>query len=243
MNENIRTLVSLLTKKDFKGLLQHYMLSSEDDNISQLAFVYQQGQKSSAVFEFYQQIATKFIESKGLPELLINQINQSDALSFFTPALKLDDNFTKTNQQQRNCLHYLLAGNHQQKEAKNQVPFNYLRSMMLFESNEKLSNALLQRDCKNLTPVEVYLQVNGDLTSLPAHEFTALLALIEIETMQQAIMPVNYTGVIKAVKKHCNSQKVPITNELQRIMLIATYYQKPAAQVMKDIITGISSRT
>ena len=64
-------------------------------------FVYQQGQKSSAGFEFYQQIATKFIESKGLPELLINQINQSDALSFFTPALKLDDNFTKTNQQQR----------------------------------------------------------------------------------------------------------------------------------------------
>ncbi|SFC42659.1 hypothetical protein [Pseudoalteromonas denitrificans] len=234
MKSHIQTMITLLTNKDFKALLAHYMQSSELENIDQLAFTFQQGQKSLSVFEFYQQIATKFIESKGLPELLISQINTSDALSFFTPALQISENFNKTNLQKRNVFHYLLAGK-KQTDTLNIPPFNYLRSMMLFESNETLSAALLQRDCKNLTPVEAYFFANANLLTLPNHELTALLALIEIETKQQVIDFKNYPNIIKAVKGLCDKQKLSIDDTLQRTLLIATYYGKPTSQVGNDL--------
>ncbi|WP_042147058.1 MULTISPECIES: hypothetical protein [unclassified Pseudoalteromonas] len=233
MKPHIQTLLTLLTKKDFKALLAFYQQSNEIENIDQLAFVYQQGQKSLSVFEFYQQIATKFIESKGLPETLINQINTSDALSFFTPALQLNDNFSKVNQQQRNALHFLLVGKAQYSELP---PFNYLRSMMLFESNESLSSALTQRDYKNLTPIEAYMLANTNLNTLPAHEFTALLALIEIETAQQSIDLKNYANVIQAVKILFKKQNMTVDEELQRVLLIATYYEKSTNQIIGDLI-------
>ena len=156
MKPHMQTLITLLKKNDLKGLLKHYKASIETDNLAQLAFIFQQGQKNTAGFEFYQQLASKFIESKGLPTPLIAQMNNSDILSFFTPALKETDkatdpenpkdNFNKINQHQRNVLHYLFSTQDAQ-----QPPFNYLRSMMLFESNESLQQALCQRDNQNLT--------------------------------------------------------------------------------------------
>jgi len=233
MKPHIQTLISLLTKKDFKALLAFYQQSNEIENIDQLAFVYQQGQKSLSVFEFYQQIATKFIECKGFPQTLIKQINTSDSLSFFTPALQQNENFNKINQQHRNALHFLLAGTAQTSELP---PFNYLRSMMLFESNEPLSAALKQRDCKNLTPIEVYMLANTNLNTLPAHEFTALLALIEIETVQQPFDLKNYKNIILAVRQLCKKQNITVDEELQRVLLIATYYEKSTNQVISDLI-------
>ena len=232
MKPHIQTLISLLTKKDFKALLALYQQSTELENIDQLAFVYQQSQKSLSVFEFYQQIATKFIESKGLSKLLINQINTSDALSFFTPALQLNDNFRKINQQQRNPLHFLFAA---QPHCIELPPFNYLRSMMLFESNETLLTALTQRDCKNLTPIEVYLIANTNLNRLANHELTALFALIEIESKQHTIDFSNYTSVIAATKKLYQPNNKVINEHTQRVLIIATYYQKSTKQVVKDL--------
>ena len=233
MKPHIQTLIALLTKKDFKALLAFYMQSSDLENIDQLAFIYQQSQKSLSVFEFYQQIATKFIESKGLPQALINQINSSDALSFFTPSLQLNENFNKTNQQDRNVLHFLFAGKTQSSELP---PFNYLRSMMLFESNESLSRALIQRDCKNLTPIEVYMFANANLAALPNHELTALLALIEIENKQQTIDLSNYQGIIQSIKNFCKKQSLTINEQLQRILIVATYYSKPSDLILKDLL-------
>jgi len=232
MKPHIQTLISLLTKKDFKALLVFYQQSNEIENIDQLAFVYQQGQKSLSVFEFYQQIATKFIASKGLPESIINQINSSDSLSFFTPALQQSENFSKINQQKRNSLHFLLAGKAQSPELP---PFNYLRSMMLFESNESVSAALTQRDFKNLTPIEAYMFANTNCAKLPAHELTALLALIEIETKQQSIDLKNYTSIIQAVKNICVKQNITVNEGFQRTLIIATYYETSTNQVINDL--------
>lgn len=230
----MQTMIDLLTKNDFNGLYEHYSISSEPENISQLAFVYLQGQKSIIKFGFYQQIATNFIEKKGLPVALLAQFKSSDMLSFFTPALQLTGNFNKTNEQQRNVLHYLLAGD-QSGVTYSAPSFNYLRSMMLFERNETLCNALCQRDSQNLTPVEVYLSSNQNLSSLPTHELSALFALIEIESKQQAIEDTNYKLITKSVTKMCHRQVQSIDNELQRLLLIATYYKKPIKQVVNDM--------
>jgi hypothetical protein len=234
MKQHMQTMIDLLTKNDFDALLIHYSRSSDAENISQLAFLYLQGQKSIIKFGFYQQIATKWIEKKGLPVALISEFKSGDMLSFFTPSLQLEDNFNKTNQHQRNVLHYLLAGD--QSRVTNVEPsFNYLRSMMLFERNELLCNGLCQRDSQNFTPVEVYLSTNKNLSSLPTHELSALFALIEIENKQQAIDDTNYKLITQHVAKICRSQVQSVSVESQRLVLIATYYKKSIQEIVNDL--------
>jgi len=235
MKEHLKILVELLTANDLKGLLQHYMTSNESENVAQLAFMFQQGQKQLTYFEFYQELATKFIESKTLPLAVINKISTNDTLSFFTPALQLEDNFAKTDDLQRNVLHYLFMGKKLQGNNQ-QPPFNYIRSMMLFESNETLRNALCKRDSKNFTAIEAYLTANQIFSVLPNHEFIALLALIEIESKQKAVVEGNYKEVIQAVKRLCYTEKQSINDELQRLLLIATYYEKAVEQVVSDLL-------
>ncbi|MFT4871755.1 MAG: hypothetical protein ACI9F1_002540 [Colwellia sp.] len=234
MKQHMQTMIDLLTKNDFDALLIHYSRSSDAENISQLAFLYLQGQKSIIKFGFYQQIATKWIEKKGLPVALISEFKSGDMLSFFTPSLQLEDNFNKTNQHQRNVLHYLLAGD--QSRVTNVEPsFNYLRSMMLFERNELLCNGLCQRDSQNFTPVEVYLSTNKNLSSLPTHELSALFALIEIENKQQAIDDTNYKLITQHVAKICRSQVQSVSVESERLVLIATYYKKSIQEIVNDL--------
>lgn len=233
MNQNIRTLIQLLSKHDDNALLQYYQDSNESENVVQLAYLFQQGMSEPSKFEYYQQLATTLIQGKNMPVGLIAQIKTSDTLSFFTPALQFKDNFNKTDHVKRNVLHYLLAGN---QIKVNKSPFNYLRSMMLFGSNETLRDALCQRDNQNLTPIEVYLLSNQNLTNLPPHEFTALMALIEIESKQQEIETINYIPTIQAVGKICRSQTQAVSNDLQRLMLIAIYFKKPIEDIVNKMI-------
>jgi hypothetical protein len=235
MKQQMQTMINLLTKNDFDGLAQYYLSSSEVENIGQLAFLFQQGQKSSSRFDLYQQLITKFIGSKTLPEAIIREFKTSDMLSFFTPALLAEGSFNKVNQFQRNVLHYLLVGN-PSFALDVQPPFNYLRSMMLFGSNEPLCNALCQRDTQNLTPVEAYFHYNQNLTGLPNHELSALFALIEIENKQQSVDEANYMQVIQAVQKICHTQVQDINENLQRLFLIASYYKKSVKEVIIDIL-------
>lgn len=234
MQKHLQTLITLLTKMDLKALLQHYLDSSETENIVQLGFMFKQGQIKISNFDFYQELATSFIDSKGFPSALLCKIQTNSTLSFFTPALQIEDNFSKIDPQKRNVLHYLFTNN-QLVAASNQPPFNYLRSMMLFGSNVALRDGLCQRDQQNLTPIEAYLFTNNNITALANHELTALLALIEIESKQQAVDQTNYPLFIQAVDKLCQSQALSANHELQRIMLIATYYSTPIKQVVNDM--------
>ncbi len=234
MKQHIQILINLLTTNDLNGSLQHYLNSTDAENTAQLAFLFQQGQLKPDKFEFYQELATKSIEQKGFSIQLLVQIKNSERLSFFTPALQLKDNFSKTNHQQQNVLHCLLAGNQANTE-NSQPPFNYLRSMMLFESNDSLRNALCQRDDSNLTPIEIYFVANKNLINLPDHELTALLALIEIESKQQAVDGNNYTYIMQSVGKLCRDQNLSISSDLQRLMLIAAYYSKAVIECINKI--------
>jgi hypothetical protein len=237
MQKHLQTLINFLTKNDLKALLQHYLDSSEVENIAQLGFMFQQGQIKS--LDYYQQLATAFIENKGFAIGLIAKIKTHDTLNFFTPALQIQGNFNKTDHQQRNVLHYLFTNN-QSVAASSQPPFNYLRSMMLFGNNEALRHGLCKREQQNLTPTEAYLFTNESFSRLANHELTALLALIEIESKQQGVDKNNYSHCIKAVSKLCQSQAQEINHELQRIMLIATYYGTSIQQVVSDINTIVA---
>jgi len=234
MQKHIEILIKLLQKNDLKTLREHYLNSSETENIAQLGFLFQQGQIKLSSYAFYQELATSLITHKGFPFALIDKIKTQDTLNFFTPALQVEDNFNKIDDQQRNVLHYLFINNQLAADSA-QPPFNYLRSMMLFESNEALRDALCQRDQQNLTPIEAYLFANKNFTPLANHELTALLALIEIESKQQEVEQTHYPLCIQSVSKICREQAMLINQELQHVMLIATYYTTPIKQVVNDI--------
>lgn len=231
MQKHLQTLINLLTKNDLKALLQHYLDSNGAENIVQLGFMFKQGQIKS--FDFYQQLATSFIENKGFSIGFIPKIKTNNTLNFFTPALQIEENFSKTDHQQCNVLHYLFTNN--QSVSSIQPPFNYVRSMMLFGSNKALRDGLCQRNQQNLTPIEAYLFANKNLTPLANHELTAFLALIEIERKQQEVDKANYSFVIQAVSELCQSQAQVPNHDLQRIILIATYYITPIKKVVSDM--------
>jgi len=232
MKQHIQTLNNLMLKNNNKGLLDHYKNSEESENVAQLAYLFHQGMNDITSFDVYQQLSTKLISSKNLPLSLIAQIKTSDTLSFFTSALQLEDNFKKTDHFQSNTLHYLLAGN---KSRENKTPFNYLRSMMLFGSNDTLRDALCQRNSKGLTPIEVYLFSNPNFTPLPQQELTALLALIEIERKQQALEINNCIPIVKAIGRLGENQNIPMNSELQRLILIAIYFEKPIQLIVSEV--------
>lgn len=232
MKQHIQTLINLMLKNDNTGLLQHYQDSEESENVAQLAYLFHQGMNDITNFDVFQQLATKLIGSKTLPTALIAQIKTSDTLSFFTSALQLEDNFKKTDHLQSNTLHYLLAGN---KSIENKAPFNYLRSMMLFGSNDTLRDALCQRNSKKLTPIEVYLFSNPNFTALPHYEFTALLALIEIESKQQSVEINHCIPIIQAVGRLGKSQNIAMNSELQRLILISIYFGKPIQLIVSEV--------
>lgn len=234
MQQHLQILINLLQKNNLKTLLQHYLDSSEIQNTAQLGFMFQQGEIKLANFDYYQQLAMSFIETKGLSHSLIAKIKTNSTLNFFTPALQIADNFKKVDPQQRNVLHYLFTNN-KMISASSQPPFNYLRSMMLFGSNNALRNGLCQRNQQNLTPIEAYLFTNKNFTPLANHELTALLALIEIESKQQEVNQTNYSLFIKTISIFCKEQALLANHELQRTILIATYYTTSIQQVVNDI--------
>jgi len=231
MPQHLQQFIKFITTNNLKALLQHYINSSENENIEQLNFMFQQAEIKPSNFTYYQELSTGFIEAKGFPNYLISQITTNNALNFYTQALQIKDNFNKTDIKRCNFLHYLFTNNKITPKI-NQPPFNYLRSMLLFGSNTSLSNALCQRNNNNLTPVEFYLFFHQNVEPLPNHEFTALLALIEIEQKKQVIEAINYHKFKHVLKILCKEQ---INNEQHRILLIAFYYRKPILEVIADI--------
>ncbi len=234
MQQHLQQFIKFITTNNLKGLLQHYVDSSETENTEQLNFMFQQAEIKPANYDYYQQLATGFIEAKGLSQPLTSQITSSNALSFYTPALQIKDNFKKIDNQQCNVLHYLFTSN-KVASVNNQPPFNYVRSMMLFGSNTALCNALCQRNKQNLTPIEVYLFTHNNFAPLASHELAALLALIEIESNQQTIDIANYFIFIQEFKSLYTDKVKLISKDLHRVILIATYYKKSIHEAITDI--------
>ena len=234
MQQHLQQFIKLITSNNLKGLLQFYVNSNEVENIEQLSFILQQAEIKPANYDYYQQLATGFIEVKGLSSSLISQITSNIALSFYTPGLQIKDNFKKIDNQHCNVLHYLFTHN-KATPTNTPPPFNYVRSMMLFGSNTALCNALYQRNKQNLTPIEAYLFTHNNFAPLASHELAALLALIEIESNQQTIDIANYFLFIPTFKKLYGSQVKPLNKDEPRVILIATYYKKSVNEVIADI--------
>ena len=182
--------------------MQHHQLQAIVDDFAalsaqqqsmQLQHLYTSARRMNVKYAYLQNIATRILMQHSLPIPMVSQVCDIEQLSFFTPGLKFNNGFALQNSHLQNVLHSLFS-----RSADNAFPFNYVRSLMLFESNESLLLALTQTDNLGLTPVASYIACNPAQHALPKHEFSALLALMEVE-LKQNNANINTAAFLKAL--------------------------------------------
>ncbi|NOU50584.1 hypothetical protein HG263_08520 [Pseudoalteromonas sp. JBTF-M23] len=223
--ESVQTLIEMIKQRDTQALVDFYQQSDINENIAQLKYLYQQAIQDQAHYQFFQDLVASFLEHKPLPTALIGGINDIEKLTFFTPALSASEGFSLKNDQGSTILHALLS---QTKAAP--PPFNYIRSLLLFERNESLATALATRNDQQLLPMECYLAFNPCFEPLAAHELTAALALLEAQ-IKQVPSEINTLRLICNHLKN-NAHFDELTSSSHRIILLGAAFECPSEDVM-----------
>lgn len=233
MDQVVVDFVTLLKQRNIEKLVTFFQDQSDAFQTKILLFLALQGIKDSDSFDYFQLLCTKLCASNAMPTTLVSQIKNLDLLTFFTPLLQTMANFALQDNKGRNVLHYMCVA----RGEKQSVPFNYLRSLLLFESNLFLPKALTQTESNNLTPIECYLHLNIQGTTLPNHEFTALIALMEIEQSQRNIEYSHLNTALSRFKKQTTEFTLSQEYKTQKSLLLASYY----GISVKDINANLTS--
>ena len=211
----IQLLNARISKHQLNELDNDFKQLNQAQQTLQLNHLYESALRMSIKYDFMQNVATRILTSNTPPAPFINQLTTTDALTFFTPALKENQGFLAQDTQGNNVLHTVFKHANAQKLA-----FNYVRSLMLFESNEDLVKALAQPNARGLTPVACYIAYANKPNTPVKHEFSALLALMEIEQKQNPIAKQQLANILKGMSLNETS-----------ILLSAAYLQRSTAQV------------
>ncbi|KTF12440.1 hypothetical protein [Pseudoalteromonas sp. H105] len=179
MDTCIKQLTQQLQHHQLKAVVGDFPKLPSEQQSMQLMHLYQSAQRMDVKYSYLQNVATRILAEHPFPKNLISEFKHTELLSFFTPGLKFNNGFALQDDLKNNVMHALFS-----HCDANTLPFNYVRSLMLFESNESLLQALTQVNSVGLTPVASYITCNKVQTSLPKHEFSALLALMEAQFKQ-----------------------------------------------------------
>ncbi|WP_213610595.1 hypothetical protein [Pseudoalteromonas sp.] len=215
MDLSIQLLNARIKQQQFDELNNDFKKLTEAQQVMQLNYLFESALRMSIKYDFMQNIAVRILTTNTPPAQFIEQLTSLDALSFFTPALKLNKGFISIDNGGNNVLH-----NAFKHASPTQLPFNYIRSLMLFESNEALLHALAQTNQQGLTPVACYIAYAHKPNIPVKHEFSALLALMEIEQKQNSAAKLKLLEVLK------NNPPSEIT-----LLLSAAYLQRSTEQV------------
>lgn len=225
MEHSIGKFISLIKKQDLTGVCALYEHANETENLGQLKFMYQSATQNPEVYSFYQDLCVRLMQVKPMPTGLITGLNDCERFDFFAPALKSNHGFSLTNHQGNTAIHILFAN------PDNTIPpFNYIRSLLLFESNEGLVEALKKRNQQQLTAIECYFAYNPHLIALPAHELSAILALIEVQDQLVEQQTQLLSAICKRLSKAANIKDIKPDNH--RVLLLAAAYSTSAAKIL-----------
>ena len=219
-SQTLQRFISHIKSQQVDKLPEFYIQLSESDCVIILKFCFEQAIKNQETYNFFQDLSKQLITTKkSLPEGLITGINTLERLAFFSNTLTEIEGYKQANKQGNTVIHGLCSNAQQ-----TQWPFNFLRSLMLFERNESLAYALGHKNRQNMRPIDCYLAFNHNLAQLPDHEFSALLALIEIQskTSQQSEPGLLHAICQFLVKEKINEQ---LDKAHQRVLLIASCFQ------------------
>ncbi|KZN54208.1 hypothetical protein [Pseudoalteromonas luteoviolacea] len=222
-DQAIAELILAIRSKTLSKILTVYQAQDDKGRAAQLKFCYETGESQPSRYADYQNIAAQCIAAHGLPSGIIAGLNNNDRVNFFMPALQASESFSQTNHQGNTFLHALFANTEQSPP-----PFNFIRSLLLFERNESLAKTLRVRNQNKLTPLECYFVYSLDEQPLPEHELTALFALIEAEqSNNKSVLKNNLAQVQSAMK----SRNITLNAQNQTLLIVASYYQVDINQV------------
>lgn len=224
MDACINQLNQQMQQHQLPAIVDSFVRLSDAQQTLQLLHLYESAQRMSVKYAYLQNIASRVLTQHALPSELITSIQTLEQLSFFTPGLKFNNNFARQGAQQKNVLHSLFS-----HCTGSDLPFNYVRSLMLFESNESLLQALQQADQFGLTPVASYIANNPTEHNLPKHEFSALLALMEVE-FKQTQGNINTAAFLKALLALCQASATKSLSEY-KILLSGAYLRCTTRQI------------
>ncbi|TQF71740.1 hypothetical protein [Pseudoalteromonas luteoviolacea] len=213
----IADFILAIRSKDLDKIRHAYAKHEDLAQAAQLKFCFETAQSQPSNYEHYQNIAAQCIAAHGLPTGVIAGLNNSERITFFMPALQASEAFAKTNHQGNTFLHALFANPEQPLP-----PFNFIRSLLLFERNESLVKALRVRNQNNFTPIECYFIYNLNNSPLPEHELTALFALIEAQRADNSQPDARNIHHVKSAL-----EKLSCDKDSQTLLVIASYYQTP----------------
>ncbi|MBQ4832859.1 hypothetical protein J8L70_06365 [Pseudoalteromonas sp. MMG010] len=217
MDLSIQLLRARIAKQQLNELDNDFKNLTSQQQVLQLKYLFQSALRMDVKYQFMQNAATHILATNQLPAEFISQFTQLDELVFFTPALKVNKGFMTYNEQGNGLLHTLFS-----HADESTLPFNYIRSLMLFESNEDLLSALATPNAQGLTPVACYIAF-ANKTNIPIkHEFSALLALIEIEQKQNSQYKGNLLPFLQPTR----------LNE-PTLLLSAAYLQRPTSEIAR----------
>ncbi|GGE93104.1 hypothetical protein [Pseudoalteromonas gelatinilytica] len=225
MQSAIEQLNSRLQHHQLKELIADYQSVSGVLQAAQLQHIYQLACSSEVKYLFLQNVAAHLLEASPLPSEAVALIDDIDKLSFFTPGLKFQNAFCITDNQGNTLLHHLFTQCQTDK-----LPFNYLRSLMLFESNESLGVALKTLNKQQLSPIGCFIALNSTTQMLAKHEFSALLAMMEVD---QSHSPSAVSALVNTLKQFYGTNQP--TNADSKVLLCAAYLQVPTAQLLNSL--------
>jgi hypothetical protein len=101
---------------------------------------------------------------------------------------------------------------------------------MLFESNESLGVALKTLNKQQLTPIGCFIALNSTTQMLAKHEFSALLAMMEVD---QSHSPSAVSALVNTLKQFYGANQA--TSSDSKVLLCAAYLQVPTAQLLNAL--------
>ncbi|MBQ4812245.1 hypothetical protein J8M20_12890 [Pseudoalteromonas luteoviolacea] len=217
----VADLILAIKSKDLEKICNAYHKHDDTARAAQLKFCFETANSQPNNYEHYQNIAAQCVAAHGLPSGVIAGLNNTDRVTFFMPALQASETFAQTNHQGNTFLHALFANPEHALP-----PFNYIRSLLLFERNEALVQALRSRNQHSLTPIECYFVYNLRAAAMPEHELTALFALIEAERADKSQPDIRNIKHVKSIL-----QKLTFDKNSQQLLVIASYYQTPVESI------------
>ncbi|CCQ11609.1 putative orphan protein [Pseudoalteromonas luteoviolacea B = ATCC 29581] len=193
-----------------------------------LHWLYQQSQDPERYGDM-QSLACLLLTKQTLPQGFMSSILTQDMFSFFFEVLCKNQLLTLQNPQGNTVLHLMFA------DKRNDCPaFNFIRSLMLFERNEVLANALVIKNHQHLTPFETYLAHHPFLGTLPVVEVGAALALIESQKQFGFVAhEKNLTIILQHLAKIHGVKALSSSKE--RLVLLSVFYELPTQFLLKRI--------
>lgn len=224
MNNNAVKFIASLASTPKSALISGFSALDDESKNQVLAWLYQQGQNPE-VYSDMQALSGLLITKDTLPKGFMSSLLDEDKLSFFFLALQQADLLSLQNHQGNTLMHLLFAN-----PKRDCPPFNFIRSLLLFERNELFAKTLVTVNQQNLTPIEAYLAHHPNLQPVPVYELGALLALMEAHKKQLNASQQTLPLIVKHLLK--THGKATLRSSTQRILLLSAFYGVSEASVL-----------